>query len=192
MKGAAWRRRARQCWLAGALVVLVLGADAAARSRFEAWLSDLAAEAQRAGIRRLTIEHALRDVEPLPRVIALDRTQPEFRLSFHEYIERVVPAARVAEARRRHAKHRSLLEALGSKYGVPPAVIVALWGIESDFGRQTGGYPVISALATLAYDGRRSAFFRAELIAALRILDGGHVAPEVMRGSWAGAMGQSQ
>ena len=92
----------------------------------------------------------------------------------------------------RLARHRALLEEVAARYRVQPRFIVALWGIESDFGRRTGGYGVMEALATLAYDGRRSAFFRSELLAALGIFDGGHVAAADMRGSWAGAMGQSQ
>ena len=100
--------------------------------------------------------------------------------------------ARVAAGRERLRRHRDLLERVSAEHGVPPQVIVALWGIESSYGEITGGFPVVGSLATLAFDGRRADFFRRELLDALAILDGGDIAPEDMTGSWAGAMGQSQ
>ena len=131
-------------------------------------------------------------IEPIPRVIELDRSQPEVTITFAQYIERVVPESRVAKGRELLAAHRELIAPIGRKYGVPPRFIVALWGIETNFGQYLGGFPVIGALATLAHDGRRSAYFRQELLNALRILEDGHITPEAMVGSWAGAMGQSQ
>ena len=102
------------------------------------------------------------------------------------------PRARVEKGRQRLRENRALLVEIGRKYGVQPRFLVAFWGIETDFGRHTGGFRVIPALATLAYDGRRSAYFRRELLNALEILDQGHIALSDMVGSWAGAMGQSQ
>jgi membrane-bound lytic murein transglycosylase B len=125
-------------------------------------------------------------------VIELDRKQPEFTLTFEEYLELVVPQARKDRARDRFKEHQTILKEIGEAYGVQPRFIVALWGIETDFGRVLGGFDVVPALATLAYDGRRSAYFRGELFHALRILDEGHITPDAMKGSWAGAMGQSQ
>lgn len=173
-----------------ALVPAALPARAAAD--FSRWLEALRSEAAAQGISQATLNAALSDLTPIPRVIELDRRQPERTLTFDEYLERVVSETRIAQARREYLRHRPLLEEIGRRYGVPPRFIVALWGIESSFGHNTGSYRVIPALATLAYDGRRSTFFRSELLAALRILDQGHVTPEDMRGSWAGAMGQNQ
>ncbi len=159
---------------------------------FDDWLKDLRVEALDKGIRPATLDAALTGIQPIPRVIELDRKQPEFTLTFAQYLERVVPVSRQNKARDRYKTHKQLLEEIGKKYGVQPRFIVALWGIETDFGRVTGGFDVIPALASLAYDGRRSAFFRKELFHALTIIDQGHVSADNMKGSWAGAMGQSQ
>jgi len=159
---------------------------------FRAWLDGVRAEAQSRGVRSATLQSALADIAPIPRVLELDRRQPESTLSFEQYLERVVSAARIERGRQRYEENRALLDEIGRRYGVPPRVIVALWGIETDFGRMTGGFPVVAALATLAHDGRRSSFFRKELLDALQILDEGHIAPAAMQGSWAGAMGQNQ
>jgi membrane-bound lytic murein transglycosylase B len=165
---------------------------ALADAGLDAWLVDLRAEARGAGISDKTLDAALTNVALIPRVIELDRKQPEFTLTFAQYLERVVPAERQEKARARFSTHRDLLTEVGEKYGVQPRFIVALWGIETDFGRVLGGFDVIPALVSLAYDGRRSAYFRKELIAALKIIDEGHVTADSMKGSWAGAMGQSQ
>ena len=159
---------------------------------FALWLKELRAEAASRGVRAATIEEALRGVKLIPRVIELDRRQPEFTLTFRQYMDRVVPESRVKKGRQRLSENRELLEGIGRKYGVQPRFIVAFWGIETDFGRLSGGFPVIPALVTLAYDGRRSAFFRGELLHALDILDKNHIEPKNMVGSWAGAMGQTQ
>ncbi|UCH73032.1 MAG: lytic murein transglycosylase [Rhodospirillales bacterium] len=159
---------------------------------FPEWLSELRAEAARRGISEAILVEAIDPIEPIPRVIELDRNQPEFTLTFKEYLNRVAPDHRIATGRRKLAQNRPLLDAVARTYGVPPHVIVALWAIETDFGRLTGGFEVVPALATLAHDGRRSAFFRSQLFDALTILDEGHIAPSDMVGSWAGAMGQCQ
>jgi len=159
---------------------------------FDDWLKDFRVEALDKGIRPATLDAALTGIQPIPRVIELDRKQPEFTLTFAQYLERVVPVSRQNKARDRFKTHQQLLDEIGKKYGVQPRFIVALWGIETDFGRVTGGFDVIPALASLAYDGRRSAFFRKELFHALTIIDQGHVSADNMKGSWAGAMGQSQ
>lgn len=167
-------------------------AAAAPTVPFDRWLDGLRDEALAKGISQATVSAALDGIEPIPRVIELDRDQPEFTLTFREYLQRVAPDSRVARGQRRLAEHRELLEAVSGKYGVPPELIVALWGVETDFGRVAGGFKVVPALATLAHDGRRSAYFRGELIHALRIIDDGHVSADRMIGSWAGAMGQCQ
>ena len=135
---------------------------------------------------------ALKGVKLIPRVVELDRKQPEFTLTFRQYMDRVVPQGRVDKGRQKLRENRALLQQISGKYGVPPQFIVAFWGIETDFGRITGGFSVISALVTLAYDGRRSTYFRGELMNALKIIDGGHITAKAMVGSWAGAMGQPQ
>ena len=159
---------------------------------FAEWRDGVRSEALSLGISAATFDAAFSGIEPIPRVIELDRSQPEVTITFAQYLERVVPDSRVAMGRTLLAKHRDLLEPIGREYGVPPRFIVALWGIETSFGNFLGGFPVIGALATLAHDGRRSAYFREELLNALRILEDGHITPEAMVGSWAGAMGQSQ
>ena len=159
---------------------------------FAEWREGVRSEALSLGISAATFDAAFSGIEPIPRVIELDRSQPEVTITFAQYLERVVPESRVELGRKLLAKHRDLLEPIGREYGVPPRFIVALWGIETSFGNFLGGFPVIGALATLAHDGRRSAYFRGELLDALRILEDGHIAPDAMVGSWAGAMGQSQ
>ncbi|MBV9685902.1 MAG: lytic murein transglycosylase [Alphaproteobacteria bacterium] len=159
---------------------------------FSAFLSGVRRDAAAHGIRGSTIEIALQRAQYLPHVIELDRKQPESTLTFAEYLDKVVTAQRMDGARRQLAENRVLLDGVWRRYNVEPRFVVALWGIESDFGRIMGNYAVVSALATLAYDGRRSSYFRGELISALRILDQGHIRADDMTGSWAGAMGQCQ
>ena len=163
-----------------------------AASDFGAWLADLRKEARGQGISDRILDAAFAGVEPIPRILELDRKQPEFTLTFDEYIGRVVSQARIERGRQLIAENKGLLDQVTSRYPVQPRFVVALWGIESDFGRLMGTFSVVAALATLAFDGRRSAYFRRELLDALRILEDGHVPPAAMKGSWAGAMGQSQ
>ncbi|MDA0339852.1 MAG: lytic murein transglycosylase [Proteobacteria bacterium] len=159
---------------------------------FRDWMQELRTEAVQSGISAGTVDVALRGVEPIPRVLELDRKQPEFTLTLNQYLARVVPDARVAQGQANLRQHRALLTEIEKKYGVPARFIVAFWGVETDFGRITGGFPVVSSLATLAHDGRRSSYFRKELLNALRIIDQGHITADSMVGSWAGAMGQCQ
>ncbi len=159
---------------------------------FSAWLGELRDEARRNGIREATLDAAFKNLQPIPRVLELDRNQPEFKLTYRQYMERVVPQSRVEKGRKMLAENHALLDPIAKKYGVPANYLVAFWGVETDFGRVTGGFQVIPALATLAHDGRRSTFFRKELMFALQIVDEGNVTPDKMVGSWAGAMGQCQ
>ena len=174
------------------LLTGIVGSTAAAEEDFFTWRQMLRAEALSKGIRTETLDRALTGLTPIPRVIQLDRRQPEFTLTFNQYLKRVVSSRRVKNGRAKLAEHKELLTEIGKNYGIQPRFIVALWGIETDFGRIDGGFPVIRALATLAHDGRRSRFFRDQLIRALRILDEGHITLDKMKGSWAGAMGQFQ
>lgn len=162
------------------------------RIDFSTWLIALGEEAIGEGISQEVVATALAGVEPIPRVVELDRSQPEFTLTLGEYFSRVISKSRVERGRQLYKLNHSVLKEIGEKFGIQPRYIVALWGIESDFGRLTGGFMVVPALVTLAYDGRRSAYFRHELLNALKIVDAGHISVNRMKGSWAGAMGQSQ
>lgn len=159
---------------------------------FANFVRELEADAVSRGIRAETARQALDGVQHLDRVIELDRKQPEFTITLQEYLARVVSPQKVEKGRRMLAENRQVLAEIQRQYGVPAKYVVALWGIETDYGRVTGGFQVIPALATLAYDGRRSSYFRGELMDALKIVDAGHIQPEAMQGSWAGAMGQCQ
>lgn len=172
-------------------LALPLTANAAPKD-FDKWLKDVRQDALNKGISKETVKEALSDVTYLPRVIELDRKQPEGTMTFSKYIQNVLPQSRVDKARKLYQQNKPLLEKIGKKYGVQPRFIVALWGIESNFGENMGGFSVVDSLATLAHDGRRSKFFRSELMNALKIIDQGHISATAMKGSWAGAMGQTQ
>lgn len=164
----------------------------ASAQNFPSWLEGVKKDARAKGISPATINEALSNVHYLPRVIELDRKQPETTITLSKYIQNVVPQARVQKARQLYRQHQALLNEISHRYGVQPRFIVALWGIESNFGENMGGFSIIDSLATLAHDGRRSQFFRTELMNALRIIDKGHIRAAEMKGSWAGAMGQTQ
>ncbi len=187
------RLAAVKCLLA--LLILVTSLQALAQDSqlpFEDWLAIVIAEAREQGIREDIIQQALVPVTPIPQVISNDRSQAEFTENFEQYLEKRVTQWRIDTGRARLAQHRELLEQVGAHYGVEPRFIVAFWGIETNFGNFTGGTDVIRALVTLAYDPRRADYFRRELFSALQILNEGHIAHADMKGSWAGAMGQSQ
>lgn len=162
------------------------------RPPFADWLADFRIEAVGRGISETTFDRAFRGVEPQPVIVERDRTQKEKILSVNEYISRRVTPAVVKRGRQMMRRHAAVLEKVEKRYGVPRQILVAVWGLESNFGRFSGVRPTIPALATLAWEGRRSALFREQLLAALEILERGDIPPEKMRGSWAGAMGQVQ
>lgn len=159
---------------------------------FAQWLAEFRAEARKEGIPEQTMNVALFNLQPNPQIIKLDRKQPEGRLSWPQYKKNIVAESRIATGMQRVLEYKALLGQVSEKYGVPPQVIVALWGTETNYGTYTGNYSIVESLATLAYDGRRAELFRKELKAALRIIAAGHVAADAMVGSWAGAMGQTQ
>lgn len=165
---------------------------ASEKESFEDYVEGLKQEAKSLGISDQILTEAFKGVEFKPRAVTADRNQPEKKLTLDEYIPRAVPDWKVKKAKELHSKYYSELKAVADEYGVQSRFIVALWGVESNFGTYTGNYRVIDALSTLAYEGRREAFFRKEALAALTILEEGHIAPDKMKGSWAGAMGQSQ
>jgi peptidoglycan lytic transglycosylase B len=160
---------------------------------FDQWLTSLRQEALARGISQSTLEAAFEDVrEPEPVIVSRDRTQPELTQSLDTYLTDRLKAKVIARARDVASAHRELLERVQGEYGVPPAIMTAIWGVESNFGQFVGVRPTVSALATLAYDSRRSDLFRNELFEALTILERGLVTPANLKGSWAGAMGQPQ
>ena len=160
--------------------------------KFAEWVGALRDAARTAGIGEATLRDALDDVRYLPRVVELDRAQPEFTRTVWDYIDGVVTPQRVALGLERLQQVRSEADAAAARYGVPPSILLAVWGIESNFGSNYGETPTIDALATLGFDGRREKWAQSELLAALKILQNGDIARAQMIGSWAGAMGQTQ
>jgi lytic murein transglycosylase len=158
---------------------------------FATWLRGVEQEAVAAGISQQTIDSALGDVTYDPTIIARDHAQGVFRQSFEEFSGRMVPP-RLARGRRLLQQYRPLFDRIERQFGVPGAVIVAIWGLETDFGADNGKFSTIRALATLAFDCRRAEKFRAELLAALRIVNRGDMSAAQMRGAWAGEIGQTQ
>lgn len=163
-----------------------------APATFGEWLVELRAEAIARGISAATVEKALGELEPLPVVLERDRGQAEHVFSVDHYITRRLTRSVVRTARRMATAHDRTLRRVSARYEVPRGILVAIWGLESNFGRFSGVRPTIQALATLAFDDRRAALFRSELFYALQILDRGDVELERLQGSWAGAMGQPQ
>lgn len=166
--------------------------DQAAEQRFAKWVADFRATARAEGISDATLKSAFDQVQYLPRVIELDRAQPEFTRTVWDYLDNAVTPQRVATGQDKLLQVRAEAEAAAARYGVPPAVVVAIWGMESNYGGNYGSTPVIDALATLGFEGRREDWAKRELLAALKILDSGDIARDRMIGSWAGAMGQTQ
>jgi len=167
--------------------------DSASRPSFAEWLDGVRSEALARGYRKELVDEALSGVEePMPVVIERDRTQAESVLSIEAYITRQLTARRVRTGREMLAKHKATLDKVEATYGVPARIIGGIWGMESNFGRFSGVRPTIAALATLAFDPRRSTYFRRELFNALEILNRGDIDLPRLKGSWAGAMGQPQ
>jgi membrane-bound lytic murein transglycosylase B len=164
-----------------------------ARQSFSEWLTELRAEALTKGVRPEVLDAAFADVEqPVETILERDRAQAEFTLPLDQYLKRRLTPSLVRTAQGMFTKSRTLLTEVGKRYGVSPRVVVAVWGLESNFGRFAGVRPTIPALATLAYDPRRATLFRSELLSALEILNRGDIELANLKGSWAGALGQPQ
>ncbi len=159
---------------------------------FDTWVSNFGATARAAGIREETLRAAFGEVRYLPRVIELDRVQPEFTRAVWDYLDRTVTPQRLETGRIRLSQFRPEAEAAAARYGVPPQVVAAIWGMESSYGVNTGDILTIDALATLGFEGRREDWARGQLLAALKIIQNGDIDRAHMMGSWAGAMGQTQ
>lgn len=159
---------------------------------FDAWIANFRTEALAQGISAKTFDQAFSGVKLNQRVIELNENQPEFNRAVWDYMDSAVNDDRIKRGRQLLKKNRKTLHHAEREYGVPASLITAIWGLESRFGEITGGFNVIEALATLAFEGRRAAFGKEQLLAALKILEAGDIPPSRMTGSWAGAMGQTQ
>ncbi|AWK86972.1 lytic murein transglycosylase [Azospirillum thermophilum] len=190
--GASSQATATTAGTAAAAPALSAAQTAAQPASFDDWLRGLRAEALAQGIRPQTFDRAFQKVKLSDRVVELDRSQPEFTRQPWQYLDSAVNERRVQAGRQRIQENAALLQRINQRTGVPPEILMGFWAVESDFGNSMGNFPVIDALTTLAFEGRRAAYFRTELLAALRILDAGDIPLERMNGSWAGAMGQTQ
>jgi membrane-bound lytic murein transglycosylase B len=162
------------------------------KGSFESYVAALKQEALEKGYSKALVDEVFASLRHYQSAVVADKKQPEFTETLDTYLPKRVSKQRIDLARKYYKEHQKELEAIGQKYGVQPRFIVALWGLESSFGKFMGNYSVPSALATMAYDGRRETFFKSEFFLALDILQQGHVKLADMKGSWAGAMGQSQ
>ncbi len=160
--------------------------------QFGAWVAAFRKNAAAQGIDATTLERAFANVQLLPEVVERDRSQSEFTRTVWDYLDSAVSPGRIARGQDRLLEVRTLADAAATRYGVPAQILVAIWGMESNYGSNYGSTPVIDALATLGFDGRRGAWARDQLMAALKILQSGDITRERMIGSWAGAMGQTQ
>lgn len=159
---------------------------------FETWVTSFRPRALSAGVSEATWNRAMRDLRYNPKVIERDRSQAEFTKTIWEYLDSAVSDTRIENGRAMLAQHAAVLRQIEARYGVDKEVVVAVWGMESNYGKNRGTTQIIPALATLAYDGRRGAFFAEQLIAALKIIQAGDTDPAHLTGSWAGAMGHTQ
>jgi membrane-bound lytic murein transglycosylase B len=175
------------------LVTALLAAQEPSRPSFAEFLAGIKTDALARGIRQDIVDQALAGIEePSAAVIERDRSQAEIVQTLETYLSQRVTATQIATGREMLARHHDLLEEISATYDVPPSLLVSIWGFESNFGRFSGVRPTVAALATLAWDPRRSTLFRRELLSALEILDRGDIDLASMKGSWAGAMGQVQ
>ncbi len=160
---------------------------------FQTWLQDFRGKARKRGISNATLNRALKGVSYDRRVIRRDRSQRSFKLSFKTFYKRRVGSYLMKRARGKLRKHAGLLSRIKKRYGVPPEILVSIWGLETNFGRDgSGKYSIIRSVATLSFDCRRSAFFTKHLYGVLRIVQKGDMSPSQLRGGWAGEIGQVQ
>jgi membrane-bound lytic murein transglycosylase B len=179
--------------LAILLTLFFAASVAQAQVTWSDWIRQVKAEAVQQGIRADTVDAVFARVKkPSPRVLKLDRTQPERRISFLKYRNTRADAYRIKMGRKMYKKYQSQLDQIAQQYGVSPCFILSFWGLETSYGHFMGKFPVVQSLATLAYDSRRAAFFRKQLFYALRMIDEGHVTYDNLKGEWAGASGHPQ
>ena len=166
--------------------------DAERDQRFARWVAEFSASARAAGISETTLQSAFEGIRFMPRVTQADGAQAEFTRTVWDYLDSAVSAQRVVRGQDRLLEARPAVDASAARYGVPAEILAAIWGMESNYGSFTGDIPTIDALATLGFEGRREAWARGQLLAALKILQNGDIPRAQMVGSWAGAMGQTQ
>ncbi|KIN71132.1 lytic murein transglycosylase [Sulfitobacter guttiformis] len=159
---------------------------------YDAWVNSFRSRAAASGISQSTLTAAFRGTGYLPGCVKRDRNQTEFKRSLEDYLAIAASDERISKGRAAFARHGGTLQTLEGRYGVDAEIICAIWGLESFFGERRGDVPVISATSTLAFDGRRGAFFESQLIAALKIVQNGDIPASRLTGSWAGAMGHTQ
>jgi membrane-bound lytic murein transglycosylase B len=167
-------------------------ADVPTRPPFADWLQQFRGDAAASGISSATLDRAFDGLQPLPIILERDRTQRELTLTVREYVKQRVTKGVIKTARQAKRRHAGVLRRVEKKYGVPGEIVIAVWALESNFGRFSGVRPTVQALSTLAWEGRRGQLFRNELMTALQILDRGDADFPQLKGSWAGAMGQVQ
>lgn len=160
--------------------------------KFAQWVDEFSTYARQSGIQDETLQLAFAGIRFVPRVIASDRAQPEFTRKVWDYLDSAVSPSRISRGQEKLQQNRPAIDAAAVRFGVPAEVLVAIWGMESNYGSHTGDIPTIDALASLGFEGRRAQWARGQLLAALRILQSGDIARAQMLGSWAGAMGQTQ
>ncbi len=199
MASTSHSRLARKAILSCAVAALTLSAAPARAAScgngpegFPAWLAEFKQEAVSRGISRSVVDRALAGVHYDPKIIARDRGQGIFHQSFSQFSGKLLSPSRVARGRSLMRSHAALLRSIENQYGVPGGVLVAIWGLETSFGADNGHFPILSSVATLAYDCRRSEHFRQELMAAVEIVQRGYMSPSQMVGDWAGEIGQTQ
>ena len=175
-----------------ALAAASLAQPASAAQTFAQWVERFWPTARAAGITRATYDRAFKGMTPDPKVIEAANFQPEYVKPIGEYIDRVVSDKRIAAGKQKLEENKALLDVLEKRYGVDRTIIVAIWGVESNYGTQPGDMNVIRSLATLAYYNTKASFARQQLITALKIVQHGDIPVEQMNGSWAGAMGHTQ
>lgn len=178
-------------WIIGFCLIGLLEPQPLYAQSFAQWQQQIAKKARAEGVSNKTIQKYLMNTKENMAVVRLDKKQPEGVLRYSDYLKKAT-AVKIPRGREAYKQHSKLLHKIGKEYGVDPEIIVALWGMETDYGRNTGNISILDALATLSYEGRRSELFTTELITLLKLIDDGSISPKNLRGSWAGAMGQTQ
>lgn len=168
------------------------GSDMNDSDKWRQWIANLRQQAIAQGIRADLFDRIFKDIMPQVGLIVRDQIQAKAKGNYYYYLKRRGDAFRIRLGHKEYIQHKALLEAIGKEYHVDPCYITAIWGIETVYGRYTGNYPIIASLATLAYDTRRSDYFREELLYALQIINGGHAPESNFKGAWDGGMGQPQ
>ncbi len=176
------------------LMVLSVSVNAFAEEKlaYSTWVHEFKQEALEAGISKRTVNATFKDAKLLPLVVQMDRAQPEFISPFLDYLAKRVTPEKIEQGRNMLQRYAGLLSDTEAKFGVPANILVAFWGMETNYGTNQGNFGLPSSLMTLAYDGRRASFFREQLIDVMRIVEAGHMPLQAMRGSWAGALGHMQ